>query len=121
MPDFRTPLRNELMWVYEGQTQLWGNVLEARSGMSTKEEVLGEIARVAASLDNQAGRRWRPLVDTTYDPIIQNRQPEPWGSFQRNEDYYHEGMLIWIEADAIIREGTRGRAAWTISPAPFSH
>ena len=109
VPDFRTPLRNELMWVYEGQTQLWGNVIEARSGMSTKEEVLGEIARVAASLDNQAGRRWRPLVDTTYDPIIQNRQPEPWGSFQRNEDYYHEGMLIWIEADAIIREGTRGR------------
>ena len=109
VPDFRTPLRNELMWVYEGQTQLWGNVLEARSGMSSKEEVLGEIARVAAALDNQAGRRWRPLVDTTFDPIIQNRRPEPWGSFQRNEDYYHEGMLIWIEADAIIREGTRGR------------
>ena len=109
VPDFRTPLRNELMWVYEGQTQLWGNVLEARSGMSTKEEVLGEIARVAASLDNQAGRRWRPLVDTTFDPIIQNRQPEPWGSMQRNEDYYHEGMLIWIEADAIIRQGTRGK------------
>lgn len=109
VPDYRTPLRNELMWVYEGQTQLWGNVLEARSGMSSKDEVLGEIARVAAALDNQAGRRWRPLVDTTYDPIIQKRQPEPWGSFQRNEDYYQEGMLIWIEADAIIRQGTRGR------------
>ncbi len=107
--DFRTPLRNELMWVYEGQTQLWGNVLEARSGMSSKEEVLGEIARAAALLDMQAGRRWRPLVDTTFDPIVQRRQPEPWGSFQRSEDYYDEGMLIWIEADAIIREGTRGR------------
>lgn len=109
VPDFRTPLRNDLMWVYEGQTQLWGNVIDARSGLSSKDEILGEIARVAASLDNAAGRRWRPLVDTTYDPIIQNRRPEPWSSFQRNEDYYHEGMLIWIEADAIIREGTRGR------------
>lgn len=109
VPDFRTPLRNDLMWVYEGQTQLWGNVIDARSGLSSKDEILGEIARVAASLDNAAGRRWRPLVDTTFDPIIQNRRPEPWSSFQRNEDYYHEGMLIWIEADAIIREGTRGR------------
>lgn len=109
VPDYRTPLRNELLWVYEGQTQFWGNILDARSGMSSKDVVLGAIAAAAAGLDNQPGRRWRPLVDTTYDPILQNRQPEPWGSFQRNEDYYNEGMLIWIEADAIIRQGTRNR------------
>ena len=107
--DFRTPLNNNLLWVYEGQTQFWGNVLEARSGMSTKQDVLDKIAISAAGLDNARGRDWRPLVDTTFDPIIQNRAPEPWGSFQRNEDYYNEGMLIWIEADAIIRQGTGGR------------
>jgi predicted metalloprotease with PDZ domain len=107
--DYRAPLNNDLLWVYEGQTQFWGNVLEARSGMSSKQDVLDKIAIAAAGLDNARGREWRPLLDTTYDPIIQNRQPEPWGSFQRNEDYYNEGMLIWIEADAIIRQGTRGR------------
>ncbi|HYI42970.1 MAG TPA: PDZ domain-containing protein [Sphingomicrobium sp.] len=107
--DFRTPLNNDLMWVYEGQTQFWGNVLEARSGMSSKQDVLDKLAISAAGLDNVRGREWRPLVDTTYDPIIQNRAPAPWGSFQRNEDYYNEGMLIWIEADAIIRQGTGGR------------
>ncbi|MDQ3145221.1 MAG: peptidase M61 [Pseudomonadota bacterium] len=106
--DFRTPLRNELLWVYEGQTQFWGTVIEARSGMSSKDDVLQKIANAAASLDNTRGRQWRPLVDTTNDPIIQNRSPEPWGSFQRSEDYYNEGMLIWIEADAIIRDGTGG-------------
>jgi predicted metalloprotease with PDZ domain len=77
--------------------------------MSSKQDVLDKIAIAAAGLDNARGREWRPLVDTTYDPIIQNRAPEPWGSFQRNEDYYNEGMLIWIEADAIIRQGTGGR------------
>jgi predicted metalloprotease with PDZ domain len=46
------------------------------------------------------------LLDTTNDPIIQNRRPEPWGSFQRNENYYVEGLLIWLEADALIRRGT---------------
>ncbi|MDQ3478348.1 MAG: peptidase M61 [Pseudomonadota bacterium] len=107
--DYRTPLNNDLLWVYEGQTQFWGNVLEARSGMSSKQDVLDKIAIAAAGLDAARGREWRALVDTTYDPIIQNRQPEPWGSFQRNEDYYNEGMLIWIEADAIIRRGTNGR------------
>ncbi|HEY8592367.1 MAG TPA: peptidase M61 [Sphingomicrobium sp.] len=107
--DFKTPLRNNLLWVYEGQTQFWGTVLEARSGMSSKQDVLDKIAIAAANLDNQPGREWRALEDTTFDPIIQNRRPEPWGTFQRNEDYYNEGMLIWIEADAIIRGGTGGK------------
>lgn len=107
--DFSVPTRNSLLWVYEGQTQFWGTVIEARSNMSSKQDILDRLALTAASLDNQKGRLWRPLLDTTYDPIIQNRQPEPWGSFQRNEDYYNEGMLIWIEADAIIRQGTRNR------------
>jgi predicted metalloprotease with PDZ domain len=31
VPNFNTPLQNELLWVYEGQTQYWGNVLGARS------------------------------------------------------------------------------------------
>jgi len=106
VPDYSTPLRNSLLWVYEGQTQFWGNVLEARSGMSSKDDVLQKIAIAAAGLDNQPGRQWRPLLDTTNDPIIQNRRPEPWGSYMRNEDYYNEGMLIWTEVDAIIRQGT---------------
>ncbi|MEO7504027.1 MAG: PDZ domain-containing protein [Sphingomicrobium sp.] len=109
VPDYRTPLRNSLLWVYEGQTQFWGTVVEARSGMSSKQDVLDKIAIAAAQLDNQKGREWRPLLDTTNDPIIQNRRPEPWGSFMRNEDYYNEGMLIWIEADGIIRQGTGGK------------
>lgn len=108
-PDYSTPMRNSLLWVYEGQTQFWGNVLEARSGMSSKADVLDKLAMVAASLDSLPGKSWRPLLDTTNDPIIQNRAPEPWGSYQRSEDYYNEGMLIWLEADAIIRGGTGNR------------
>jgi predicted metalloprotease with PDZ domain len=108
-PDYRVPMRNSLLWVYEGQTQFWGNVIEARSGMSSKAEVLEKLAIVAAGLDALPGKSWRPLIDTTNDPIIQNRAPEPWGSYQRGEDYYNEGMLIWIEADAIIRGGTNNR------------
>ncbi|QIK78813.1 M61 family metallopeptidase [Sphingomonas piscis] len=108
-PDFRMPMRNSLLWVYEGQTQFWGTVIEARSGMSSKQEVLDNLAITAANLDNLPGRTWRPLQDTVNDPIIQGRLPEPWGSYQRSEEYYTEGMLIWIEADAIIRRGTNNR------------
>ena len=108
-PDYRVPMQDSLLWVYEGQTQFWGYVLAARSGLMPAEDVRGELARVAAYYDTLPGRAWRPLLDTTYDPIIQARRPQPWNSWLRGEDYYSEGMLIWLEADAKLRELTGGR------------
>lgn len=108
-PDYRTPMRDSLLWVYEGQTQFWGYVLSARSGMMPTEDVLAELARTAAYYDTLPGRSWRPLIDTTMDPIIQARRPQPWSSWMRGEDYYSEGMLIWLEVDARLRQLSRGR------------
>jgi predicted metalloprotease with PDZ domain len=105
-PDFRTPKRNSLLWVYEGQTQFWGHVLEARSGMTSKQDKLDTLAAIAAALDNRPARSWRSLDDTVHDPIITPRRPKAWVSWQRSEDYYNEGLLIWTEVDAIIRQGT---------------
>lgn len=107
-PDFRTPMRGSLLWVYEGQTQFWGYVLGARAGLFSKQETLDTLALVAAGLDNRPGRRWRSLDDTTNDPVITPRAPKAWVSAQRSEDYYSEGMLIWLEADAIMRRQSAG-------------
>ncbi len=102
-PDYRTPMRDSLLWVYEGQTQFWGYVLAARSGIISKQDTLDALAGIAASLDNSAGRNWRPLLDTTSDPILSQRRPRGWPSWQRSEDYYDEGLLIWLDADSLIR------------------
>lgn len=107
-PDYSTPMQDSLLWVYEGQTQFWGYVLGARSGLYTKQQTLDALASIAARLDTVRGREWRPLEDTTYDPIIAQRQPEPWSSWQRSEDYYNEGLMVWLEADGIIRQQTQG-------------
>jgi len=103
-PNFNTPMRDSLLWVYEGQTQYWGNVLAARAGLVTKEQGLQALATVAASYENQAGRTWRPLADTTNAPIIAQRAPLSWRSFQRSEEYYSEGQLVWLDADTLIRK-----------------
>ena len=109
-PDYRTPMQDELLWVYEGQTQFWGYVLGARSGMLSKQDTLDAIASTAATYSTGTpGRAWRPLIDTTNDPIIASRAPAPWRSWQRSEDYYSEGQLIWIDVDRIIREQSRGK------------
>jgi predicted metalloprotease with PDZ domain len=107
-PNFNVPIENTMLWMYEGQTQFWGNVLSARSGMMPAEDVKAEIARVAAFYESQPGRSWRPLVDTTLDPIVGARRPKSFASYTRGEDYYSEGMLMWLDVDSIIRERTGG-------------
>ena len=103
-------MEGSLLWVYEGQTQFWGYVLGARSGMLSKQDTLDAIAATAATYSTGTpGRAWRPLVDTTNDPIVAGRAPQPWRSWQRSEDYYSEGQLIWIDVDRIIRTQSGGK------------
>ncbi len=109
-PDYRTQTEPSLLWLYEGQTQFWGYVLAARSGMLSKEDTLGALASTAATYAQATpGRAWRPLVDTTNDPTIARRAPQAWRGWQRSEDYYSEGLMIWTDVDRIIRQQSGGR------------
>jgi predicted metalloprotease with PDZ domain len=112
-------MRDSLLWVYEGQTQYWGYVLAARSGLETRQQVLDAIALTAATYDARIGRTWRALEDTTNDPIIAERRPLSWLSWQRSEDYYSEGQLVWLDADTLIRQMSGGRRSLDDFAAKF--
>jgi len=107
-PNFNVPMRNELLWAYEGLDQFWGYVLQARSGLVSKQDTLDQYANIMATLDTRVARQWRDLVDTTNDPQISQRRPKGWLSWQRSEDYYNEGLLDWMEVDSILRRESRG-------------
>jgi predicted metalloprotease with PDZ domain len=109
-PDFNVPMNNSLLWVYEGLTNYLGAVLAARSGLWSEDFGRQSWASLAANLDrNRAGRTWRDLEDTTEQPLITARRPLSWLSWQRTEDYYTEGELLWLDIDTRIRELTRDR------------
>jgi predicted metalloprotease with PDZ domain len=108
-PNYNVPMQDTLLWVYEGQTQYWGNVLAARSGLRTHQQALDELALVAAYAQIEPGRRWRALQDTTNDEIIDPRNSMPWRDWQRFENYYEEGALIWLDVDTLIRERSHGQ------------
>ncbi|HEY3929355.1 MAG TPA: peptidase M61 [Candidatus Koribacter sp.] len=107
-PNFNVPMRDDLLWVYEGMTEYWGMVLAARSGLRSPEDARAVFAHTAARYELSPGRDWRPLVDTTNQPTISQRRPVSFESWQRAEDYYEEGALIWLDADTKIRELTNG-------------
>jgi predicted metalloprotease with PDZ domain len=108
-PNFNVPMQDDLLWVYEGLTEYYGYVLAARSGMRTSAETRDLIAMTAANFELSPGRTWRPLVDTTNQPTISQRRPVGWVSWLRAEDYYREGLLVWLDADTKIRELSAGK------------
>lgn len=104
------PVRNSLLWMYEGQTQYWGAVLAARSGLVSAEEARINLANIAAFYAAQPGREWRPLQDTVNHNLMGYRLSTPSPSWSRSlGDYYREALLVWLDVDTLIREETRGR------------
>jgi len=74
----------------------------------SRQQALDQLALTSAYYQIQAGRQWRNLQDTTNDEIINPRRPQSWPDWQRFEDYYDEGALIWLDADTLIRERSKG-------------
>lgn len=106
-PSFNVPMGDSLLWVYEGQTQFWGHVIAARSGLWTVDQARDMLANVAATYDRgRPGLAWRALQDTTNDPTIAQRRPLAYRNYQMSEDYYSGGQMVWLEVDGKLRELT---------------
>jgi predicted metalloprotease with PDZ domain len=132
--NFNVPMQNDLLWIYEGLTQYLEGVLAARSGLWSADFARQDWAYTAANMDHdRPGRAWRDVEDTTYQPIITARRPLSWLTWQRTEDYYPEGALIWLDVDTKIRElsgdkmslddfarGFFGGADGTLGPVPYT-
>ncbi|MEM0983706.1 MAG: hypothetical protein AAGI17_07145 [Planctomycetota bacterium] len=106
--DYHTPKNTELLWVYEGLTQYLGQVLEVRAGLMDEAKFVHALHDQVMGLRKQQGRRWRPLVDTARSSHLLRSGGGRWGGLKRNQAYYFEGALFWLEADALIRRLTEG-------------
>jgi predicted metalloprotease with PDZ domain len=121
--DFAAPMKDSLLWVYEGLTAYYGLVISARSGIVSPAETQDILASMTDDLTSEPGRRWRSLADTTNQPLVTpfySRSPWPdWG--RRISDFYDEGVLIWLDIDCKIRTLTHGRKSLDDFAASFFH
>jgi predicted metalloprotease with PDZ domain len=108
-PNFHTPEKTRLLWVYEGLAEYLGEVLQVRAGLVSPEEYRQGLAATIRSLSHHEGRRWRSLEDTGVASYVLRASSPNWNGLRREQDYYFEGMLLWLEADAIIRERSKGK------------
>jgi predicted metalloprotease with PDZ domain len=108
-PDYQEPMKDDLLWVYEGLTNYLGTVLTARSGLLTNEQARDDLALTAAALDHTPGRSWRNLQDTADDAPELYFSPQAWHSWRRGTDFYEEDTLNWLWVDVIIRQQSKGK------------
>lgn len=107
--DYNAPAGGSLLWVYEGQTETWGRVLAARTGARSVQQTLDRLAIDAAFVANRPARAWKSLADSMIDPVYMVGQSIVWRDWQRREDYYPEGVLLWLDVEARLRESSAGR------------
>ncbi|QJW99631.1 M61 family metallopeptidase [Frigoriglobus tundricola] len=106
--DFHAPQKTKLLWVYEGLTEYLGEVLSVRAGLLTPDEYKLTLTNKIRTLSRTDGRRWRPLEDTAVAAHLGRNPGNSWNQLRRGQDFYMEGMLLWYECDALIREKTDG-------------
>ncbi|MBS0419932.1 MAG: M61 family metallopeptidase [Proteobacteria bacterium] len=107
--DLNSTLHTQMLWVYEGLTQYWAKVLTVRSGLWSADQGLQDFAVNVAQEAQRPSRLWRPLLDATYDPIINPQSESRWRSLLGLQDYYDAGALLWLDVDSQIRRQSAGR------------
>jgi len=108
-PNFNVDMQDDLLWVYEGLTDYYGEVLAARSGMWTPEQYRDSLAHVQASMSDRTGRQWRSLQDTADGWPLAKTIGGNWSDWRRDGEFYPEGNLLWLDVDTQIRALSRDR------------
>jgi predicted metalloprotease with PDZ domain len=107
--NYQTPLKTDLLWVYEGLTDYFGFVLTARSGLWDPRLFRDQLSATAMQMVYRPGRLWRSLQDTAVSAHLLFGASPAWTSWRRGPDFYDEGVLLWLEADVIIRQQSNDR------------
>ena len=107
--NYQEPMKDDLLWVYEGLTQYLGEVLAVRSGLRSPEIGQEMFAQIAAQADARSGRGWRSLQDTADGEPAFGDTVQEWESWRRGTDYYEEGELLWFDIDTTLRRLTNDR------------
>ena len=103
---YEQPMKDDLLWVYEGLTNYYGELLAARAGLISAQEWFDELAADAMARQRaRAARGGRCRMRRTrrrFSTPPAAAGPDG-GARGGLPSFYAEGTLIWLEADVTIR------------------
>ncbi len=117
--DYQQPMVGDLLWVYEGLTSYWAEVLATRAGLETSAQMKDRMALYQAEMDARSGRGWRNLQEVSRSAQLLYSSGQQWTNLRRSTDYYREGPLLWLQVDSLLREKTHGTRSLDTFAAEF--
>ena len=97
-----------LLWVFEGFTSYYDDLLLARAGLYTEAQYLETLGKTMTTVMQRSGRLKQSVADSSFDA---------WTKYYRQDEnapnsvvsYYQKGSLVGAALDLTLRERTGGR------------
>ena len=105
--DYTKENYTRLLWVAEGITEYYGNLMVRRAGLMTDTAYLAHLAKQIQDFQNTPGRMEMSAEEASFDAWIKFYRPDE-NSVNSSISYYDKGELLGMLLDLEIRKRTRG-------------
>lgn len=106
--DYQNEQYTSQLWLAEGLTSYYDNLLMSRAGLITPKEYMELLAKDIHRLETTPGRLMRPVQEASFDAWIRHYQPNA-NSINSTISYYTKGAVIGFVLDTYLREKSKGR------------
>ncbi|MBC8118408.1 MAG: M61 family metallopeptidase [Burkholderiaceae bacterium] len=97
-----------LLWLSEGFTSYYDDLILARAGLLTEPQYLASLAKTLTTVTQRSGRLKQSVAESSFDAWIKYyRQDE--NAPNSVVSYYQKGSLIGLALDLLIRARTHGK------------
>jgi predicted metalloprotease with PDZ domain len=106
--DYENEVYTESLWVAEGLTSYYDDLLLVRAGLMKQDEYLALLSDQIRGSETRPGRLVQPLAQSSFDAWIKYYRPDE-NSANSSVNYYGKGAVVGFLLDAAIRGATEGR------------
>jgi len=106
--DYQNEQYTRNLWLAEGLTSYYDNLLLSRAGLVTPNEYMDLLAKEIHTLETTPGRMLRPVTEASLDAWIRHYQPNA-NTLNSTISYYTKGAVIGFVLDTFLRKNSRGR------------
>ncbi|MDB5285560.1 MAG: peptidase [Mucilaginibacter sp.] len=106
--DYETENYTTNLWIAEGFTAYYQNLMLRHAGISNAEDFLADMAGDINTVENQPGAKVQPLAESSFDAWIKAYRPNE-NSINTGISYYDKGALAGMLLDLEIINSTGGK------------
>ncbi|MCB0400503.1 MAG: M61 family metallopeptidase [Flavobacteriales bacterium] len=106
--DYNNENYTHLLWVMEGFTSYYDELLLYRAGFYTEDDILKKLNGSINSIENQPGNKVQPVADASFNAWIKAYRPDE-NSYNTTISYYTKGSVVANMLDLTIAHATKGQ------------